>query len=163
MSVTSEGGLTFSDPYTSFTLKASDGETNTSNVAETEVTGFGAMREILFELDLTSVSVTGGATVRLRAWVQRKLPSGNWDDLVSFAITGLTDGAAATRHIAEYSANLGSAPTPAAIQDAGGTPPFAQRGTLTSDAMRIKHIIADTSGTSTARTLTWSLKAKGRP
>lgn len=163
-SKTSDGGVVTRDPYASYTLKASDGETNTSAVAEDAATGFGAMKEIIFELALTSISVTGGATVKLEVWVQRLLADGEtWDDLLCFQIAGLTDAAAAVRHVAEYNSALGSAPTPAAVQDAGGSPPFSQRGTQISDSLRAKHRIQDTSGTSTARELTWALIAKGRP
>lgn len=164
MSKTSDGGLVLNDPYSSFTLKASGATTNTTASAEDAVTGFGAMKEILFELRLTAVSITGGATCKLEAWLQRRCPDGeNWDDLIAFQIASLTDGASEAIRIGEYNASLGSAAAPAARQDAGGSPPFAQRGTQISDALRVQHKITDTSGTSTARSFTWSLTAKGRP
>ena len=152
----SDGGLTLLNPFVSKTLKASDGETNTAAAAETEVAGFGALKEIIFELEITSVSITSG-TVNLTVWVQRKTPSGQWDDMLALKALAMSNANAAVRHVAEFNSALGSAATPAAIQDAGGTAPFAQRSTWLSDELRVKHQL------SAASTVTWTLKAKGRP
>lgn len=163
--VQSDDGLTHLNPLTTITLKPSGATEATAVTPEAEVTGFGAFREVAFELRLSALSFVGGSspTLLLEVWVQRKLPSGEWDDLLALD-TGAMAAAQAVPvvHVGEYSALAASAPgIPAAIQDGGGSPPFAQRGSWISDALRVKHKIT-TANSPTQFSATWSLIARGR-
>lgn len=163
MSVQSADGATLLNPLAQITLRASADSTGTVAVAADAVAGFGALREFTFELSVTAVSITGGGTITLTVWVQRKTPSGQWDDLLALKTAALATAAAAVYHVGEHRAGVAAAPTPAAVQDAGGTPPFASRGGWTSDDLRVKSKVDVASGTVSDVAVTWSLVARGRP
>lgn len=161
MSVKSADGVTILNPLTDLTLRASAASTGVVAVAEDEVVGFGGFRAIVFELAVTAVSLTGGTNAQLRVWVQRKTPSGQWDDLLALQTATMVNGVAPLYHVAEYPGPVTAGPTPALVQDAGGSPPFAPRGAWLSDALRAKSIVVVTGGP-TAQSVTWALYARGR-
>ena len=163
----SADGLIVLDPWTSITLRALAQSGNTALSAETAVAGFGPFRELAVELLVTAVSFTGGVTptAQLKAWIQRQLPSGAWDDLLAFQTAALASVVApGTAHAGHYRAELGPALAPVAAQDCGGSPPFSQRSGWLSESMRVKHQLVLGGGTApTAALLTWSLVVLGRP
>lgn len=163
MTVLSADGLPLLNPIAEIALRASGDSAGVAAVAADEVAGFGAMRELVFELAVTAVSLTGaGATLTLTAWVQRRTPSGQWDDLLALKTAALISGASPAYHVADHRSMAPAAPTPAAVQDAGGSPPFASRGGWVSDALRVKSQVA-VANAPTAQSVTWSLVARGRP
>lgn len=160
MSVLSADGITILNPLADLTLRASDETTSIVAVEAAAVVGFGGFREIVFELAVTAVSVTGaGATAQLLAWVQRKTPSGQWDDLLMIASAALLHAAVAAYYVGEHRTSVQAAPTPAAIQDAVGSAAFASRGGWISDSLRVKSKLVTTG---TVPAMTWALYARGR-
>jgi hypothetical protein len=166
--ITTKDGATIRNGWTGDIIMRASGETTALTVATTEEkTGFGGLKELVFELQVTAVDFTGGTTpsVILRVWIQRKTPSGAWDDLLSFATAAMSefsDAPSAVRHVAEHRSAAPALPTPAAVQDGAGNPPYASRGGWHSDELRTKSQLVSEGGSPTARAVTWSLVARGR-
>lgn len=161
----SRDGLVFADPSVSFTLRAQASASSAALVKETAVAGFGAMRQLTVLVDVVSVSLTGGTspTAKLQAWIQRTPDNGTtWDDLLAVETDAFANAAAAKQFVGEYSARHGSVGAAAAVQDAGGTPPIAQRGAWLSDKLRTQWKLVLTGSPATVA-VTFSVKVEGRP
>lgn len=153
-------GAPVPNPLVSLTLRGPDESTGVAPVAADEVTGFGGLREIAFELAVTAVSLSGG-TATLTVWVQRKTPTGQWDDLLALKTASLASGAAAAYVVGDHRSVTAAQLAPAAVQDGGGAPPFASRSGWVSDALRVKSLIT-VSGGQTSQSMTWAVYARGR-
>ena len=169
----SAGGLPpIIDPTVEYQLADLLQRINTSLAAETPVEGFAGFGSIAFSLAITSLSFTGGTspTATLKAWVQRETADDQWDDLLAFASAALPLSGAGSPNAApvylqgDFLRSLGPALAPGAVQDCGGSPPFAQRSGWLSDRLRVKHQLVLGGGPApSASALNWSLIARGRP
>jgi hypothetical protein len=163
-SPTSPDGLVAYDPYSSFILRSSSQGSSTALVTEAEVSGFGGLRQLMVTLAVTAITLTGGSnpTVQVKAWLQRSPDGVNWDDFLSFLTAALVHGNAAVYHLGEVNSRSQTGGVPAVLQDAGGSPPFAQRGPGISDKLRLKWQLVLT-GSPTVVAVTFGVTARGRP
>lgn len=166
MSKQTADGQTVYNGWADYTLRASAATTGTALVNEDGVAGFGGMHELLVEVEVTAVSLTGGTapTAKLQVWIQRKLPDDTvFDDLLAFETVPLGHGAAALQHVADWRA--AAAPVaPRPIQAAGGVPPFVAAGAISlPDVLRVAaKLVMGGSVLPTAQSVTWSVKARAR-
>jgi len=134
-------------------------------VNESAVAGFGAFKHLLLFLDVTAVSITAGTTPTetLEVWIQHTPDDGTtWDDVLAFKTSAMSD-AGTEQHIGEISMNNGTPAAPAAIQTGGGSPAFAQRGNgYISDDLRVAYDLTE-AGAPSARSVTFTVTAVGRP
>ena len=158
----SDGTFTYNREAT-YTLRASADETTTTIQTGSAVLGFGGQCHFAVFVDITDVQFTGGTvpTAQVEVWLQRTIDGGTtWDDVLALQSTALSASGA------EQDAAFGTCSviggTPAAIQDAGGSPPFAQRSGYFSDQLRVKWQLIVTGAPST-QTVTFSVTAQARP
>lgn len=162
--VLSADGLVFSDPTVSRTLRASAVGSAVAYVPEEAVDGFGALKSIVFLLDVTAIVLTGGVgpTMKLIAIIQRTPDGGvSWDDLLEFNTGNLTNGLTA-QQTGEYIEKAVTPSAPASIQDASTTTSFAQRSNWLSEKLRVKWKL-EVAGNPTGANVTFAVTAKGRP
>ncbi len=156
--------MSFPNLFKLVTLRASAPETSASPQNGTAVGGFGAWRELEVFVDITAVSFTGGTspTAQLDVWLQRTPDGGTtWDDVIALQSSALA--AAATEKLLGFvNTRIGTPAAPAAVQAAGGSPPFAQRVGTISEEMRVAWDLTMT-GSPTTQSVTFSVVARGRP
>lgn len=109
------------------------------------VSGFAPFSSAVFTLTVTAKDTEVGDT--LNVYIQRELPNGEWDDLVSFTQM-LGNGTDADTDLADVYAGASSGAYSATVSDAG-LAAGSVRNLMWGNRLRVKWVIAD-AGTDNA-------------